>query len=240
VQHERRRTVLREGDDMAAARYDYFIAHAGADVAAAKALRELLVPALHVFLDACDLEPGTAWDAGLAKAQRESAATVALLSPATEVAYYLREEIASAIAYQRHEPALHRLIPVYLNGVPRDPAQIPYGLRALHALDAGAGGLEAVAAQLVQMASGLAAPPPPSPAPKADRFALYDALCALLPAMFAEVVFRLSAPAQHMAPASEPLSRRALDLVQWAEAQGDEKMRALDGAVRKVSPGVLR
>jgi hypothetical protein len=226
-----------------AARYTYFIAHAGSDLARARELRELLAPKLSVFLDAVDLQPGDTWDRLLPRYQRQSRATVALLSAAVETAYYLREEIASAIAYHRQDPAAHRLIPVYLDGVPKDPTGIPYGMRVLDHID-GATGLPAVADRLLQMASQLAetAPPelsPETPAP-ADRFALYDALCVLMPTQFDELLFRVAAPRQHLAPASEPQARRALDLLQWAEQGGSARLRTMDGAIQKMAPGVLR
>ena len=157
--------------------YIFFLAHAGCDAGPAKVLRNLLHPAVPVFLDAYDLAPGDAWDAELPRRQRESRATVALLSAATETAYYLREEIASAIAYQRNDPGTHRLIPVYLDGLPQDPARIPYGLRQLHALDAKRlGGMEGVAADLRKMAEKLAGAslpslPPETPEPS-DRIAI--------------------------------------------------------------------
>jgi hypothetical protein len=229
---------------MEPARFTYFIAHAGADEARALALHALLAPSLPVFLDTVNLRPGDDWDRQLPLHQRQSRATVALVSAAVESAYYLREEIASAIAYHRRDPTEHRLIPVYLDGVPKDPAAIPYGLRALDHLDAAVLGLPGVAERLVQLAGALAdAPPPPLPAatpPPADRFALYDALCKLMPVMFDEVVFRLQAPRQHLSPPSEPLSRRALDLVQWVELGGGQGLDGLAGAIRRVAPAVLR
>ena len=176
--------------------------------------------------------------------QRQALATVALLSASTEAAYYLREEIASAIAYQRHEPDTHRLIPVYLDGVPKNPAQIPYGMRVRHALDAARLGMVGVAAELKKVATALAIAPFPSlpldmPEP-ADRIAIFDALCIFLPPQFDEIVFRVNAPKQYLAPTSESLARRALDLVQCgAEQGGSTRMNGLCNAIRKVAPGAL-
>lgn len=223
--------------------YMFFLAHAGRDTERAKELRNLLHPEVPVFLDACDLVAGDEWDVELPRRQRQARATVALLSASTEAAYYLQEEIASAIAYQRDEPDTHRLIPVYLDGVPKDPAQIPYGMRVRHALDAARLGMAGVAAELKKMAAALTLAPAPSLPPDmptpADRIAIFDALCTFLTSQFDEVVLRVNAPKQHLAPASEPLARRALDLVQWAEQGGSTRMDGLCSAIRKLAPGAL-
>jgi hypothetical protein len=227
----------------AAARYVFFLAHAGRDLAYARGLYERLRPVGPVFLDAVDLEPGAQWDVELPARQRESAATLALISASTEAAYYLREEIAGAIAYQRHDPTGHRLVPIFIDGRPADPARVPYGIRALDCLDAAQLGLDGLVGELGRLAEVLRgqAPPTPAPAPvPVDRFALYDALCLLLPPQFDEVVFRADAPRQHLAPAVEPQSRRALDLVQWSEQRDRAGLEQLAAAVRRVAPSVLR
>ena len=225
-------------------RYMYFLAHTGPDTERARELRNLLHPDVEVFLDACDLVPGDEWDVELPRRQRQARATVALLSGSTEAAYYLREEIASAIAYQRHEADTHRLIPVYLDGVPKDPAQIPCGMRVRHALDAARLGMVGVAAELKKVATALTTAsspslPPDMPEP-ADRVAIFDALCTFLTPQFDEIVFRINAPKQHLAPTSEPLARRALDLVQWAEQGGSTRMNGLCNAISKIAPGAQR
>jgi len=231
---------------MTAARYLFFIAHAGPDMPRARELYDRLAPVAPTFLDAVDLDPGDQWDVQLPLRQRESAATLALVSASTAAAYYLREEIANAIAYQRHDPAGHRLVPIFLDGVPADPAAVPYGIRGLHALDMAKIGLDGVVAELAELAGGLAATPPPAPyetAAPADRFAIYEALCRLLTPQFDEVVFRARMPRQHLAPASEPLARRALDLVQWSEQDEQDEQAGLDrlaAAVRRVAPHTLR
>ena len=228
---------------MAQSSYTFFLAHAGGDTKVAQELRNLLHPDVPVFLDAVDLKPGDSWDVELPRHQRRALATIALLSSSVEPAYYLREEVASAIAFQRHDPETHRLIPVYLDGLPKDPSAVPYGMRVQHALDAAELGIAGVAAELRKVAGDLAGVAPPSlpedaPEP-AERFATFDALCKLLAPQFDEIIFRVGAPTQHMAPAREPLARRALDLVQWAEQVGPDRMADLSGAIRKVAPGAL-
>jgi len=222
----------------------FFLAHAGPDTARAKELRNLLHPDIRVFLDAYDLLPGDEWDRVLAQRQREARATVALVSSATEPAYYLREEIASAIAYQRQDAERHRLIPVYLDGVPKDPSRIPNGMRIQHALDAAVLGMSGVAAELKRTAALLAGVPPPSPSPDtpapADRMAVFDALCAVLPSQFDEILFRVGAPRHQLVPSSEPLVRRAIDLIQWAELSDAIRMSGLRDAIHRAAPLALR
>jgi hypothetical protein len=226
---------------MAETEYVYFLAHAGADTQRAEELRDLLEPGVRTFLDARELDPGDSWDIELPKYQRRSLATVALLSDKTEPAYYLREEIATAIAYERDDLRVHRLIPVWLDGLPGDPADVPYGVRGKHALDAARLGMTGVAEALAEMALKLSSEPPPAlpeklPEP-ADRFALYDALCKLNASMFDEVVFRMEAPLAHLAPATVSLARRALDLVQWSENQAS--LTRLTEVILRVAPGTL-
>lgn len=221
--------------------YTYFLAHAGIDTDRAKELRDHLHPEIPVFLDAVDLLPGDQWDVELPRRQRQSLATIALVSASADAAYYLREEMAAAIAYQRHDPGQHRLIPVYLDGMPADPAEIPYGLRVRHALDAQRLGMAGVAGELKRLAAALAAAVPPLPLVQpVDRFGLYEALCRLLPAQFDVVLFRADAPRHELAPAGEPQARRALDLVQWAEQASAAGLGGLAAAIRRVAPGVLR
>jgi hypothetical protein len=228
---------------MIAARYLFFIAHSGPDLARAQELYDRLAQVAPTFLDAVDLEPGDQWDVQLPLRQRESATTLALISASTEEAYYLREEIANAIAYHRHDPAEHRLIPILLDGVPADPASVPYGIRGLHALDMAKIGVDGVVAELAELAGGLATTPPPAlyeTAAPADRFEIYDALCRLLTPQFDEVVFRARMPQQYLAPAGEPLARRALDLVQWCEQDEQDGLDQLAVAVQRVAPHTLR
>jgi len=228
---------------MVASRYIFFLAHAGRDTEPAKELRNLLHPDIPVFLDAYDLALGDQWNVLLPNYQKQALATVAILSSSVDSAYYLREEIANAIAYQRNDETRHRLIPVYIDGLPKNPEDVPYGVRGIHALDAAQLGMAGVAAELRKFAAGLADAPPVSPPedlPKpADRVAMFDALCKLLEPQFDEVIFRVVAPSQHLTPAGQPLSKRALNLLQWAEQGGSARMAELGRAIRSAAPGVL-
>lgn len=223
-------------------RHTFFIAHAGPDSARARELRDRLAPDVSTFLDTVDLLAGDEWDLVLPRAQQEARATVVVVSGRVDSAYYLREEIAAAIAYQRADPAGHRLIPVYLDGLPA-PHDVPYGLRVRHALDAARLGLEGVVEELRRVAAELEGRPvvliPAAPAPSVPRLDLYEALCHLIDGQFTDVLFRIGAPTHELTPASAPRTDRARDLVMWAEGQGTARYDALVTLVRKAAPGRL-
>ncbi len=113
--------------------WDFFLAHAGADLEVARKLQAELEPPARVFLDDSDLPLGVSWDAALAEALRSSLIHVILISPRTEKAHYEREEIAVAIQMSREDPHTRRVVPVYLDseGV---PSVVPYGLKIKHGL----------------------------------------------------------------------------------------------------------
>jgi phosphoserine phosphatase len=110
-------------------KWDFFLAHAGADKEAAGKLYELLTPDSRVFLDLRCLLLGDDWDTELPAAQSASHITVVLVSSTTDKAYYQREEIAAAIALARAADQKHRVVPVYLGGEAKSKGDIPYGLR---------------------------------------------------------------------------------------------------------------
>jgi len=113
--------------------FDFFIAHAGPDLMAARALNRLLSKCHRVFLDAESLMPGDPWDETLPRAQQQSRVTVVLVSACTDYAYYQREEIAQAIELSRSEAGRHHVVPICLSGPPV-PHDVPYGLRRLNFL----------------------------------------------------------------------------------------------------------
>lgn len=130
--------------------WDFFLAHAGADLAAAEQLCDLLQLRAQVFLDKRCLLLGDDWDQELAAAQRSSRITVVLVSARTEMAYYEREEIAAAIDLARHDKQGHRIVPIYLDDTPAVQESLPYGLRLKHGLMVTAAeGLAVVAEQLL-------------------------------------------------------------------------------------------
>jgi hypothetical protein len=115
--------------------WDIFIAHAGADLDAAKLLFRLLDSHARVFLDTERLRLGDNWDEELAKAQQRSRVTVVLVSSRTDGAYYQREEIAAAISLARSgTEKSHRVVPLYLEPAVANAGILPYGLRLKHGL----------------------------------------------------------------------------------------------------------
>ena len=116
--------------------WDYFLAHASADVAAAEELYDYLGKERRVFLDSRCLILGDDWDAKLAGAQRRALISVVLISKNTASAYYQREEVAAAIALAREAGDRHRVVPLYLNVDPAHP-DVPYGLRLKHGISLG-------------------------------------------------------------------------------------------------------
>lgn len=113
--------------------WDFFLAHAGADIEVARKLHDALEPPARVFLDDEDISLGENWNSRLAEALRGSLIHVILISPNTDAAYYECEEIAVAIQLAREDPHTRRVVPVYLNtnGV---PSVVPYGLKLKHGL----------------------------------------------------------------------------------------------------------
>ena len=212
---------------MPAPAFAYFIAHAGADLDFARSLYRLLKPRLSVWLDQEDLLPGDDWDREIPRAQRRSMATVVLVSQRYEAAYYLRDEVHAAIQILRQPGQAYRVVPVYLDGFPQRPDDVPYGLTVVHGLDAKALGVDGVAEKLIALAARMpgATPPPPmstTPPPNLPTVRqIHDALCGLLDAQFTEILaFEAGDDVRYIAGPSASRSQRALDLALWAETQG--------------------
>lgn len=105
--------------------WDFFIAHAGEDKAAAKHLSACFDRSTTVFWDGM-LPAGVRWDERIPRQLETSAVIVLLISPHTADALYQREEIAIALDLVKRSPRQHRVVPVYL------PSETwlrrPYGL----------------------------------------------------------------------------------------------------------------
>ena len=236
--------------------------HAGADTAAAEELFDLLAPDVKAWLDARSLLLGDEWPVEIPRAQRASLATVILVSARADRAYYLRDEIHTAIALHRTVPDEHRAVAVFLDGRPADPMAVPYGLRVLHSLDAVAeGGLPGVARKLRELvaalrarggvvaaaavavaAAAVAAAPSPVTATAAaaapvEPQALYERLCKLtVGAQLEAVILRAGLPRHHIAGATAPVAQRALDVVLLAMQGGPAMLAAVAGAIAKEAP----
>jgi hypothetical protein len=136
--------------------WDFFIAHAGPDQQHAEKLYKFLARNSRVFLDSRELKLGDDWDIELPRAQKKSLVTVVLVSAKTEAAYYLREEIAAAIALARKNAQEHRVVPVFLNRQAESNEDVHYGLRLKHGVTVSAKlTLKTVAERLLDLLSQL-------------------------------------------------------------------------------------
>lgn len=115
-------------------RWDFFIAHAGADKQASEDLYDLLATKSRVFLDSRCLKLGDDWDVTLPAEQKASFVTVVLVSSKTDRAYYQREEVAAAISLTRTDSDRYRVVPIYLDEGVLSGDLVPYGLRLKHGL----------------------------------------------------------------------------------------------------------
>lgn len=115
--------------------WDFFIAHSHKDKDTARELYNCIKNKdFTAFLDQETLQPGSQWDIEIPKAQKQSRATIALISNTVTQAYYARDEIHAAIQLTRTHPDHHKLIPVYLNDASEDNEGIIYGLRLIQGI----------------------------------------------------------------------------------------------------------
>lgn len=213
------------------ATYDLFLAHPSADKPSARALYDLLQPDVRAFLDERSIPPGADRDREIPAAQRASRGTVVLISSHADTAWYLRDEIVTAIALHRAAPGAHGLVPVLLE----PGAALPYGLSHVQAIDAAAeGGLAGVAARLREVVAGLRGrevvaelrgPAVPSSAVSevsgggadhCDHVRLHERLSRLTDVIFEQILFYARIDRSLIAPSSAPLATRTLDVAQLA------------------------
>ena len=135
-----------------AERYDVFIAHAGRDATRAHAMYMALEErGVKTFLDSEALRPGDRWTDVIPKALHSSRMTAVLVSRGSRDAHYLGEEIVLAVDLARDTDSSHRVVPIYLDGRPRDPEDKPYGLESVQAIDLRRRGLESTADELAEL-----------------------------------------------------------------------------------------
>ncbi len=115
-------------------RWDFFIAHASADLQSAEDLFDHLSRDTRAFLASKSLRLGDDWDVELVRAQQEAHITVVLISDNTSRAFYQRDEIATAISLARDSATGHRVVPLFLGSATQKNEGIPYGLRVKHGL----------------------------------------------------------------------------------------------------------
>lgn len=204
---------------VATARYDLFLAYPSANKPSARALYDLLQPDVRVFLDERSLQPGDRWDQQIPAAQRASRATVILISPHADAAWYLGDEIVTAIALHRAAPAAHVLVPVVLE----PGAPVPYGLSHVQAIDTVAErGLAGVAARLREVVArirGHAEPLPVMPAVSSggcDHVHLHHRLTKLTDVLFEQILLYVRVDRSLIAPRTARLADRILDVAQLA------------------------
>lgn len=219
--------------------FAYFLAHASPDKAWVERLnRALKDRGVVTFYDKADVPWGEDWDLFLPRAQRRSWATVVCVSERYDEAHYLRDEVHRALAMARRDPARHRVLPLFMDGIPQHP---PYGLAIKNGRDARALSIDQLADELAAMAAAAGwkdiVPTPPSggtpsaPALPSTR-QIHAGLCTLaaLPTFFEDIVRAVEPPLAHLR--TEPLAARARDLLAWAELQGDRD--APDSVVRQI------
>lgn len=198
----------------AAAPYDLFVSHPAANRATASALYDLLQPDMCVFLAARSLSHSDRREQAISAAQRNSRASVLLISRQADACWYLGDEVTTAIALHRATTGAHRILPVLLGaGIAR-----PRCLSAVEPIVATAGDLSSAAAQL--RALGAALPPftapwstaPPERRANGEHVRLYDRLCKLTDAVFEQIVTHAKIDRDSFAPRTASLADRALDI----------------------------
>lgn len=202
--------------------YDLFLAYPSANRSSARALHDLLQSDVRVFFAERSLQPSDRWDQEILAAQRASRATVLMISRQSDAAWYLSDEIITAIGLHRASPGAHRLVPVLLErGI-----AMPYCIGRVAALDAtAAGGLERLADWLRGQVEQIRRQPAPllsasGPASgvraRSNHFRLYDQLVRLSDSIFEQVVSDAGIEREMLASRTAALAERALDVAQLA------------------------
>jgi phage tail sheath protein FI len=133
-------------------RWDFFLAHAGADTSIAIALYDALSPHARVFLDERTMLPGDPWTSVLPAVLQQSRIIVALVSLHTRTAWYQDSEIRIALDLLRDYPDRYRVIALLLDETaPIRRSDLPYGLEQTVPLSvAKCGGLQQVVQRLLE------------------------------------------------------------------------------------------
>jgi hypothetical protein len=133
-------------------RWDFFLAHAGADTAMAEALYDVLIERATVFLDERSMLPGDSWTRILPAVLKQSRIIVVLVSAHTRGAWYQDSEIRIALDLLRDYPERYRVIALLLDeaGAIRR-SELPYGLEQTVLVSwAKCGGVVSVAKRLLE------------------------------------------------------------------------------------------
>lgn len=142
-----------------AAAWDFFLAHASADKPRARQLRDHLAPHGAVFLDEDGVQLGDPFSETIAAALARSRVVCVLVSKGLGRALYAQAEVTMAIAMWRQSPADHRIVPLFLDGLPDAADPVLVELRVFHGIDVASEGLDAAARRLVELHRRLAGAP---------------------------------------------------------------------------------
>ncbi|MEN0061084.1 MAG: UvrD-helicase domain-containing protein [Myxococcota bacterium] len=203
----------------------FFVAHALLDEAWANALGDALEP------ESCTFDtPG------------ESLVQVLLLSRQVPGSFYVQPVIARAVAALRK--GSRHAVPVWIDGLPKQPDEAPYGLSTLHALDGDALGPNGVASRLREHVTILRQEGQ-GHRPSAIDLSVVDGPWSARLGLARGLTFEtLEATARSLqAPVSHFRSERgafALDLVLWAMHDGAVPADDLEAALRDALESELR
>ena len=132
--------------------WDIFISHAGSERARAEQLYGLISPRASTFLDSKCIRPGDRWQEVLTEALNGSCVAAVLISTASQSSYFQQDDCASAISLARDSNNERRVVPVYLDGMPRSTDWNLFGLHVLHGISVpDSGGLDGTARRLVDL-----------------------------------------------------------------------------------------
>jgi hypothetical protein len=197
---------------------ELFLAYPSAIRAVAAALSEQLKGKVRVFRGERATSLGERREELVPAAQYAARATVLLTSSRASAAWYLGDEVLTALALHRAAPAAHRLVVVRLEPGLTVPA--PLGVPEM--IDAAqAGGLAGVASELFALITELRrrpASPRAATRPKleARHFQLHERLARLNSAMFEQIVATARVDLAELGPRMTPVADRAISVAQLA------------------------
>lgn len=133
--------------------FDFFIIYAKPDCEKADALYAALNPQTQkIFLDHMCLSPSQIWPLEISKALTAAKIIVIVISNNVQASHFAQEELHTAINLMRHNPRMHKIVPVLYNGVPAETDHYYYGLRLIQGLDATNLTASQIADQLIALA----------------------------------------------------------------------------------------
>lgn len=221
--------------------YDVFITYDNRNKIAARSIYKALKDiGLKSFLDEFEIMPGDDWDMKISQTLRNSQMIIVLIGKVIDNAYYLRDEMIAAIAYARKNRS--RVIPIYLDEVPINRG---FYFSMWKGINWNAeGGAIGVAATIKNLFHKVGLPilgslPLVEAVPnELDRGTRYDVLKRLSSSQFEEILHIIPVPHEEFPPPTEPLTSKALALVQWLELQSVQTRLQFDQLLRRMAPGL--